>query len=150
MPQSFGSILAHIVFSTKNRAPVLSDTIRPELYSYLFTVCEDIKAKAILINGTENHVHILASLPRDMSPSAVVQKLKTATSVWIKNRFPELKEFYWQGGYGYFLVSKSGTELVRKYIAAQEEHHKKMTFEDEFRAILKKHGIEYDERYMWD
>jgi REP element-mobilizing transposase RayT len=150
MAQSYASIIAHIIFSTKNRAPILTENIHQELFAYLIAVFEDINGKALTLNCTGNHIHILASLPRDMAPSKIIEKIKTGTSLWIKKRFPDAKDFYWQSGYGCFSVSKSGVESVKKYIANQFEHHKKMTFEDEFRAILTKHGIEYDEKYIWD
>jgi putative transposase len=150
MAHSFACNLAHIIFSTKGRAPVLTVSIRSELYKYMAAVMSEIQATPVIINGTENHIHIFAYLPRDLAPSDVVEKTKTGTSKWLKKRFPELGEFYWQPGYGCFSVSMSNADSVREYIAGQENHHKKMTFEDEFRALLKKHGIEFDEKYIWE
>jgi REP element-mobilizing transposase RayT len=144
MPQSYSSILTHIVFSTKNRAPYITDAVKSELFSYLAGAFKELNAGVILINGVENHVHILAYLPRDAAPSDIIKKVKANSSKWIKNHFPELKEFNWQTGYGIFSVSQSKSDEINKYISNQAEHHKKMSFEDEFRAILRKHGIEFD------
>jgi len=150
MPQSLSFLGGHIVFSTKNRAPVLTGDILPKLYAYVSVIMAKLGCRVILIGGTANHVHILASLPRDNSPSKILEEIKKSSSKWLKTQGAEFAQFHWQTGYGLFSVSSSNLSAVEKYIAKQEEHHKKMSFEDEFRAILKKHNIEFDERYVWD
>jgi len=129
---------------------MLKENIRTELFRYIVSVFNEINGGVIAANCTENHIHIFAHLPKDMPPCNVIEKIKTSTSKWIKKRFPDLKKFYWQSGYGMFSVSRSNAEELKKYISGQESHHKKMTFEEEYRALLRKHGLEYDERYVWD
>jgi REP element-mobilizing transposase RayT len=152
MPQSLAKVIVHIIYSTKSRAPWLRDSnFRSELFAYNATILKDkVDSPAILINGVEDHIHILCQLSRKFAIMDVIKASKTVTSKWIKNKEPALKEFQWQGGYGIFSVSESNVEQVKRYIAKQEEHHKKMTFKDEFREICRRHGIESDERYVWD
>ena len=129
---------------------MLKENIRTELFRYIVSVFNEINGGVIALNSMENHIHIFAHLPKGMPPCDVIEKIKTSTSKWIKKRFPDLKDFYWQSGYGMFSVSRSNAEELKKYIAGQETHHKKMTFEEEYRALLRKHGLEYNERYVWD
>ena len=152
MPQSLSNVLVHIVYSTKNRQPFLADSkIRSELHAYQATVLKnDVDSPALLINGTEDHVHILCQLSRKFAIMDVVKASKTETSKWIKKKGDGYKKFQWQAGYGIFSVSESNVAEVERYIANQEKHHKKMTFQDEFREICRRHGVELDERYVWD
>jgi putative transposase len=151
MPQSFSAVYLHLVFSTKNRIPFLnSSEIRAEMHTYLGGISNQIGAPSLLVGGTEDHIHALCRLGRSLPFSELVKELKRVSSIWIKKKAPDLSEFSWQSGYGMFSVSPSNIDAVRAYIGAQEAHHRSLTFQEEFRLILKKHGIEWDERYVWD
>ena len=151
MPQSLAKVILHIAFSTKNRTPWLRDpAIRTELYAYQAAVLTGVDSPALLINGVEDHIHILCLLSRKFAIKDIVQKAKTSTSKWIKAKGPSLRDFHWQGGYAAFSVSESKIAEVKRYIANQETHHRRMTFQDEFRELCRRPGIELDERYVWD
>ena len=152
MSQSLAKVIVHIIYSTKNREPWLKNSdLRAELYAYNASILKDeVDSPAILINGVEDHIHILCQLSRRFPIMNVLKASKTETSKWIKKKDPALKEFQWQGGYGIFSVSESNVEQVKRYITNQQEHHRKMTFKDEFREICRRHGVEIDERYVWD
>jgi REP element-mobilizing transposase RayT len=151
MPQSHARIVLHVAFSTKHRTPSLADPdIRTRLYAYIAVVLQGIKCEPILINGAEDHVHILCNFSRTITIADLIETMKTTSSRWIKDQGPKYEEFYWQRGYGAFSVSQSKVDEVRVYIANQEEHHRHVSFQDEFRALCRKHGIEIDERYVWD
>ncbi|MGQ0635765.1 MAG: IS200/IS605 family transposase [Planctomycetaceae bacterium] len=151
MPQSFAQIYLHVVFSTKGRTPYLQDrAIRDELHRYLGGTCNNLGCPVLRVGGVADHVHILCLLGRTITISDLVKELKRDSSQWLKTKGPALAEFYWQNGYGAFSVSPSHVEDVREYIAKQEEHHRVTTFQDEFRRLLKKYGVEWDERYVWD
>jgi REP element-mobilizing transposase RayT len=151
MPQSLAKVIVHIVFSTKNRTPWLRDVdLRKELYAYQGTILKKIDSPALLINGVEDHIHILCLLSRKVAIMDLVQEVKTETSKWLKTRTPSCRDFHWQGGYAVFSVSESKIEEVKRYIANQEAHHRRMSFQDEFREMCKRHGMDLDERYAWD
>jgi len=152
MSQSLAKVVVHIVYSTKHRQPWLHDpAVRSELYAYNATVLkQDVDSPAILINGVEDHIHILCLLSRKFAIMDVIKESKTETFKWLKKRAAPLRDFQWQAGYGIFSVSESNVEQVKRYIANQEEHHKRISFQDEFRELCKRHGIEIDERYVWD
>jgi len=151
MAQSLAKVLVHIVFSTKHRFPFLRDKgIRNEMHAYLGGACKNLGCPVLIVGGVDDHVHILCSLSRNLSIAKILGDIKRESSKWIKTKKAGLQKFAWQNGYGIFSVSQSQVERVRKYIANQEEHHRKKNFQDEFRAFLKKYEIEYDERYVWD
>jgi REP element-mobilizing transposase RayT len=150
MPQSLASVWVHLVFSTRHRRPFIRPEIERELHPYLATVFRSLDSHTLSINGTEDHVHVLFRLGRKISLAKLVEEVKTSSSKWIKTKGPEYKEFHWQNGYGAFSIGQSGVEALQKYIANQKEHHRRKTFEEEFRAFLGKYQIEYDERYVWD
>jgi len=152
MPQSLAKVLVHIVYSTKNREPWLRGTdFRTELYAYNATVLKNnVHSPVILINGVEDHIHILCQLSRKFPIMDVIKTSKTETSKWIKKKNVRLEHFQWQSGYGIFSVSESNLGQVKEYIANQEEHHEKMSFQDEFREICRRHGLKIDEQYVWD
>lgn len=150
MPQSLARIVVHWVFSTKQRRPWLTEQVRERLYAYMASVYGRLECHALLIGGTNDHVHVLSVLSRNHAPKKVIEEVKTASSKWMKTAGPEFAHFQWQGGYGVFSVSESNVEAVRKYIAGQEEHHREMTFQEELRKLLQRHGVEFDERYLWD
>jgi REP element-mobilizing transposase RayT len=151
MPQSLANVLLHIVFSTKNRAPFLkSKEIHEDLNAYMVGTLKNIECPSLITNTVEDHLHCLCQLSRKLSIAQLIEEMKTESSIWLKKQSPSLQEFYWQSGYGAFSVSQSNVPTVKAYIANQDEHHRKMTFQEEFRLLLQRHNIEFDERYVWD
>lgn len=151
MAQSLSAVYIHLVFSTKTRRPFLRDKrVRGELHSYLGGISRQLECPPIRNGGVEDHVHILAQLGRTITQADWAKELKRVSSAWLKEKHGELGEFQWQGGYAAFSVSRSNLEQVMEYISVQEEHHHKMTLEDEIRALFHKHDVEFDERYVWD
>jgi REP element-mobilizing transposase RayT len=150
MSQSLTKNLFHLIFSTKSREPLITDAIRPDLHSYMGAILRQWESPAILMNSVADHVHILFCLSKNHALKTVVEEVKKGSSKWIKTKGPEFRDFYWQAGYGAFSVSQSGVAAVCKYIEMQAQHHRKITFQDELRAFLRKHRVEYDERYVWD
>jgi len=151
MPQSLAKVLVHIVFSTKQRCPFLTDKdIRAEMHAYLGGTCNELQCPVLIVGGVADHVHILCGLSRNMSIAKLVGDVKRGSSKWIKTKGRMLTKFAWQNGYGVFSVGQTEVERVREYIAGQDEHHRRKTFQDEYRSFLKEYGIDYDERYVWD
>lgn len=151
MPQSLAKVILHIVFSTKNRYPFLSDkTVRNELHAYIGGICNNLDCQVIIVGGVEDHIHILCSLSRNISIAELVGDMKRSSSKWIKTKGGIVTKFAWQNGYGVFSVDQHDIERVRAYIADQEEHHRKKLFQDEYRNFLNEYKMEYDERYVWD
>jgi putative transposase len=150
MPQSFSSLHTHIIFSTKLRQPFLTPDLTERLYPYMGGLVRNRKSTLVRIGGFTDHVHLLVRLARDVSVSELVGAVKSNSSVWIHETFPERKSFSWQQGYAAFAVSLSSVDDVAKYIERQEEHHRVKSFQDEYREFLRKHEVEFDERYMWD
>jgi putative transposase len=151
MPQSLANVLVHIVFSTKERRALLQNAERrDEMHRYLAGVSGRLNCPAIIVGGVTNHVHLLANQSRTITLADWVKELKRASSVWAKERSPEWSLFHWQSGYGAFSVSQSQKTKVEEYIRLQEEHHLASSFQDEFRWLLKKHEVEFDEQYVWD
>ena len=151
MPQSLAKILVHTVFSTKDRRPFLRDpALREELHRYLGGILTHLDCQPIIVGGVEDHVHLLCALSRTCEAAAMVKEVKRGSSLWVKSKSPDLQDFAWQNGYGIFSIGFSQIASVRNYIATQEEHHRKVSFEDEFRQLLRRYEIEFDERYVWD
>jgi putative transposase len=150
MAHTFTHLLTHIVFSTKDRRPLLDAELKARLFPYLGGIIRGHDGKALIINGPADHVHILASLTAKHSLSDLMRELKADSSGWIHKNFSNLKLFAWQIGYGAFSVSHSNLAEVEKYIANQEEHHRNISFQEELVAFLKKHQIEYNERFLWE
>jgi putative transposase len=151
MPQSLAQLYVHLVFSTKNRAPFLQDkAFRERVHAYLKGICFNQDSPALEVGGVGDHVHILCRLSKNLAIKDLLRELKRDSSSWVKVEKPELADFHWQSGYGAFSVSPAHIEALKAYIRNQEEHHRKETFQDEFRRLLRKYGIEYDERYVWD
>ena len=148
MSDSYTNLLYHIIFSTKDRRPLITELRQPRLYDYIGGTIRSLGGISLELNGTEDHVHLLAKLRPDKAVSDVLRDLKANASGWMHDVFPESKAFSWQRGYGAFTVSHSNVEEVRNYIAQQKEHHRKTSFRDEFIQFLKVNGIEYDERYL--
>ena len=151
MPQSHARIVIHITFSTKHRVPLLKEAeLRARLHSYMAGILQKIDCEPILINGVEDHVHILCNFSRSITVGDLIETVKTSPSRWIKKQGAQYGDFRWQRGYGVFSVSQSKVEEARTYIETQEEHHRHVSFQDEFRALCKKHGLEINEQYVWD
>jgi REP element-mobilizing transposase RayT len=151
MSQSLARIILHLVFSTKHRERFLQlPDLRAETYAYMAGTLQRLDCEPILINGTDDHVHILMNFSRTITIANLVGKLKNASSRWLREQKKGMQEFRWQAGYGIFSVSQSKLEEARQYVAAQEQHHRTVSFQDEFRALCKKHRIPIDERYVWD
>jgi len=147
---SYISSYFHCVFSTKERQRLITPTLRERLWSFLGGIARQNKMKAIEIGGMEDHVHILLSLPSTLSIAKALQLIKGGSSKWVHETFPDHRMFGWQVKYGAFSVSVSQLDTIIQYIKDQKEHHRQMTFQEEFIALLKKHRVEYDERYLWD
>jgi REP element-mobilizing transposase RayT len=150
MPQSLSSILIHLIFSTKNREPFLTPDIELELYPYLASIFKAMKSPALIINGTSDHLHTLFSLSRVVAIANLVEEVKSESSKWIKTKDRQFRNFHWQSGYGAFSIGQSQVKTVKRYIRRQKEHHRRVTFQDEYRKFLKVYEVEYDERYVWD
>jgi putative transposase len=151
MPQSLSAVYIHLVFSTKDRRPLLRDkSTREGLHAYLGSVSKQIDCPPILVGGFEDHVHLLCRFGRTITQAEWVKEVKRISNRWLKNQGPGWADFEWQAGYGDFSVSASNLEQVKAYIANQEEHHRTIGFQDEFRTFLRKHEIEWDEQYVWD
>jgi REP element-mobilizing transposase RayT len=150
MPQSLSRVLVHLIFSTKERSPCLSPGIQSELHPYLAVVLRDNDCPSLKVGGAEDHVHLLFGLSRTLAVAKAVEIVKTSSSKWIKSKVPEFMAFHWQGGYGAFSVSQSHAEAVVQYIEGQAEHHRRVTFQEEFRAFLARYQVPHDERFMWD
>jgi putative transposase len=139
-----------LVFSTKNRERILTPAIQTELYPYLATVLDNFECPSLQVGGVEDHVHLLFGLARTHTISEVVERVKTSSSKWVKTKGPSFANFYWQAGYGVFSVSQSHAGEVVEYIKDQARHHQTMTFQDEYRRMLKRYHITFDEKYVWD
>ena len=150
MPQSLARVLVHLIFSTKSREPFLSDDIRRELHPYMATILKGMDSSAILINSVTDHAHVLFHLSKNHALCDVIETLKKDSSKWIKTKGRAYRNFHWQSGYEAFSVSQSNVAKVVEYIENQREHHRRRTFQEEFRAFLKRYQVRYDERYVWD
>jgi REP element-mobilizing transposase RayT len=151
MPQSLSRVLIHTAFSTKERAPLLSDTeLRGETHAYLGGIAKQLGCDPIRVGGVADHVHLLTVLPRTMTIADFVKEVKRVSSNWIKERGGIHAKFQWQSGYGVFSVSPADVDQMVRYIEDQELHHRATGFQDEYRALLREQGIEFDERYVWD
>ncbi len=152
MSQSVARVAIHVVFSTKDRKPWLQDPeLRAELFAYMATILKhNVDSPALLIGGVADHLHVLCLLSRKFAMMKVIEEAKKETSKWIKKQSPETSDFSWQGGYGAFSVSESNIPQVKQYIQNQESHHKRFSFQDEFRELCKRHKIDLEERYAWD
>lgn len=150
MPQSLARLHVHLIFSTKHRERVITEAVRDPLHAYMATVLQNLGCAPVLINSVEDHVHILFELARTVPVSQAVEEVKKSSSKWIKTQGAEFAGFAWQAGYGAFAVSESNVPTVRDYIGGQQEHHRRKSFQEEYRAFLEKHRVTFDERYVWD
>jgi putative transposase len=150
MAHTFTSLLTHAIFSTKDRQLSINAELKPQLFAYMGGIVREYTGTALMVNGTADHVHLLLRLPPSVSIAEAMRLLKTNSSRWVHEKWPSRSTFGWQTGYGAFSVSQSNVSAVLRYIANQEEHHRKVSFQEEFIAYLQRHEIEYDERYIWE
>jgi REP element-mobilizing transposase RayT len=146
---SYVSAYFHCVFSTKERHRFIGPNLRERLWPFMGGIARQNKMRAVEIGGVEDHVHILLALPATMTVSKAMQLIKGGASKWIHESFPDQSQFAWQEEYGAFSVSVSQLDKTIAYIRSQPEHHHQMTFQEEFLTMLKKHGVDYDERFLW-
>jgi REP element-mobilizing transposase RayT len=149
LSHTFVNALLHCVFSTKGRRRLITADLQERLWPFLGGIAREQGFKALAIGGVEDHVHLLLSLPATLPIAKAIQLVKGASSKWVHDTFPKHRGFAWQEGYGAFSIGVSQVDATTKYIRSQAEHHRKTTFQEEFRMFLKRHGIEYDERYVW-
>ena len=150
MAQSLSSFLIHLIFSTKNRESFITPEIESELHPYMAKIFRELKSPSLTIGGTYDHVHILFSLGRVIAIADVVEEVKTNTSKWIKKNGSEFRNFHWQSGYGAFSIGQSSVSALKHYIQSQREHHRRITFQEEYRKFLKAYKVDYDERFVWE
>jgi REP element-mobilizing transposase RayT len=150
MAQSLSRLWTHLIFSTKDRFPFLRDKVlRAEMHAYLAEMLRVHDCETLIVGGVEDHTHSLFALSRTHSIASVVKEVKRTSSGWIKTASSKMSKFHWQGGYASFSVSQSNLTEVIRYIENQEEHHRRVSFQDEYRAFLKAYGVGFDERYIW-
>ena len=149
MPHSHASLLTHVVFSTKERKPLLNGDLPERLFPYMRQTARKYSGEIHIVDGAADHVHLLISLPTNRSLAEIMRVVKCNSSRWVRVEFPDRQDFGWQNGYAAFSVSHSMRSAVYRYIERQREHHKVHSFQEEFIALLRKHQIEYDERYVW-
>jgi putative transposase len=150
MSQSLAQLYIHLLFSTKHRKHLIIESIQTELFSYMGGILKNIECFPLQIGGMTDHIHVLCCLSKKITLIKMIEELKRSSSKWIKTKGESFTNFYWQDGYGAFSVGHTQIEDVTKYIQNQKEHHKKVSFQDEYRNFLKKYDIEFDERYIWD
>jgi putative transposase len=150
MSQSLAKNLIHLIYSTKNRTPCLDQEVRPRLFGYQAGILKEWDSPALLIGGVDDHIHALFCLSKNHALAKVIEEVKKGSSKWLKTQGNHFRAFHWQAGYGAFSVSQSNVEQVKRYIEDQEEHHRSQSFQEEFREFLKRHRIDFDERYVWD
>lgn len=150
MSQSLVKNYIHIVFSTKYRQPLIQSQYEQELHNYLGGICKNMECQPIIIGGYYDHIHILCMLSKKIALMTLLEQVKKSSSKWFKTKDKSLENFYWQDGYGAFSVNPGEVDKVISYISLQHEHHDKINFQDEYRAILKRYKVDYDERFVWD
>jgi Transposase and inactivated derivatives len=149
MSHSYTNLLTHIVYATKSRRPLIDSTLESRLFPYFGGILRQLGGKLYVVNGVEDHVHLLAELPASIAVAEAVGKIKGNSTHWIHESFSDRSEFAWQRGYAAFSVSKSNVSLVARYIERQKTHHRKRSFQDEFVQLLHRHGVSIDDKYVW-
>ena len=149
MSGTFTKLGIHIVFSTKNRIPLITQILEKELHSYIGGIIKNCNGIPVCINGTEDHIHIYCIMPKNVSLSEFVRRIKSNSSKWVHEKFSERKKFHWQLGYGAFSVGKDEESRLIHYINTQKEHHRRKSYKEEFLDFLRQYNITYDERYIW-
>ncbi len=150
MSQSLSQVYIHLIFSTKHRVPLLTPDIYEGLREYMGGTLRTLESPSLVLGVASDHVHVLFCLSRKMALTNVIEEIKRSSSKWIKTQGSQFADMYWQAGYGAFSVSASRLDAVKRYILNQEEHHRRVSFQDEFRKFLKEYKVDYDERYVWD
>jgi putative transposase len=150
MPQSLSKVIVHVVFGTKDREPWLDSNVRTRMHGYLATICRDLGAELVHVGGMSDHVHIVMTPLRTLSQAQFIEHIKKVSSKWIKGLDMRYRGFFWQRGYGAFSVSPSQLDSVLVYVNKQQEHHRTDSFQEEYRELLRKHGVDFDERHVWD
>ena len=150
MANTYTKLLYHLVFSTKRREPLITSDFQKDLYSYMAGIAQREGAKAFEIGGMPDHIHLVIQTGTEPSLAQIAKVVKAKSSKWLNERVNKRGYFAWQTGYGAFTVSESQFARVRTYVRRQEQHHRRLSYQDEFRGLLIKHGIEFDERYLWD
>ncbi len=149
MAQSLSKLYVHIIFHTKHNQNLIGADVETELYAYIGGIIKANESIPIKINGTENHIHILATMSKNIALAKFVEEIKRNSSRWIKNKGEHYHSFAWQGGYAGYSVSQSVVKKVARYIDNQKEHHKVISFQDEYRKFLEEYDVHYDENYLW-
>ncbi len=150
MPQSYTDLLTHMVFSTKSRENLITPDLQPRLFAYMGGIAKNNKCVLLAAGGMPDHIHLLLGVHQTISQAELARVVKANSSKWIHETFTDLEGFSWQSGYGAFSIGRSQVPDVKRYIDTQAEHHKRYSFQDEFRKMLEQHNIEYDERYIWE
>ncbi len=150
MAHTFSNLLVHVIFSTKDRLPLIKDEIKADLLAYMGGILREIRVFPMVLNATEDHIHMLVRIPPETAPAECMRVVKTNSSRWVHEKWPDRRTFGWQTGYAAFSVSESARLQVVRYIQKQQQHHRKISFQEELVAYLKKNGIEHDERYIWE
>jgi len=150
MPQSLSKVYVHIVFSTKNREPFITEEVKDELFAYIGGICKQMECTPIRVGGHVDHIHILCRLSKKVTIIKLLEDVKKRSSKWVKTKGSDYSKFYWQDGYAIFSVNPDGIPTVKKYIERQSEHHRKKSFKEECRDFFKDYGVIYDEKYVWD
>jgi REP-associated tyrosine transposase len=149
MPQSLSKVILHVIFSTKNREPWLDLDVRPRMHAYLGTICRDVGAELVRVGGVADHVHIVTTLPRTVSQASMIEQIKKTSSKWIKAR-RSISWFFLAARIRRFFGEPESASGCLKYVDAQKKHHRTLTFQEEYRDLLRRHGVDFDERYVWD
>lgn len=150
MGQSLVKNYIHIIFSTKHRAPLIKPNIEEKLHAYLGGICKNLDCPVIKVGGYMDHIHMLCMLSKKVALVKLMEELKSHSSKWIKSQGEEFKNFYWQNGYGAFSVNPDEIDKLTNYITNQNDHHRRISFQEEYRSFLYKYKIDYDEKYVWD
>jgi len=150
MAQTLVNLRVHVIFSTKNREPLITPEIELELFAYIGGILKNNESRLLDAGGTVDHVHLLISQSKNIALSSLMKDVKKDSSSWIKTKGRAFKSFHWQDGYGAFSIGKSDVPLLRKYIGGQKEHHRRRSFQEELIQLLEEHGIKYDEQYLWN
>ena len=150
MAQTLVSLLVHLVFSTKDRVPLITPDVEPELFAYIGGILKNNESRLLAAGGTSDHVHLVVSQSKNLALSQLLKDVKKSSSSWIKTKGTSFRNFHWQDGYGAFSMGASEVPALKRYIATQKEHHRRRTFKEELLQLLEEYGIEYDERYLWN
>lgn len=150
MGHTYASIYYHIVFATQGRVPALGEQIRPRLWDYMGGILRNIRCHPVIVGGHAEHAHVVVSAHQDLAPSKLVATVKANSSRWLHETYPDLAEICWQRGGSVYTLHHGLVERARQYVSRQEEHHREQSFEEEYRAFLRRHGVVIDERYIWD